>query len=105
MGTKLLFSLNICVSQLEGEKNKLENLLSNNLTKKRDRLLADMQEASLEEKNRKLDKLKEELATVDQRLSEMKGQNKGVYVLYVGITCPSGQSKQYLFNQFCNPAY
>ena len=69
------------MSQLEGEKNKLENLLSNNLTKKRDRLLADMQEASLEEKNRKLDKLKEELTTVDERLSEMKGQNKGVYVL------------------------
>ena len=63
--------------QLEGEKNKLENLLSNNLTKKRDRLLSDMQEASLEEKNRKLDKLREELETVDQRLSEMKGQNKG----------------------------
>lgn len=74
-------NLSICVSQLEGEKNKLENLLSNNLTKKRDRLLADMQEASLEEKNRKLDKLKEELTTVDERLSEMKGQNKGVYVL------------------------
>ena len=73
------------MSQLEGEKNKLENLLSNNLTKKRDRLLADMQEASLEEKNRKLDKLKEELTTVDERLSEMKGQNKGVYLSLIHI--------------------
>ncbi|KAK7110449.1 structural maintenance of chromosomes protein 3-like [Littorina saxatilis] len=62
--------------KLEGEKNKLENLLNNNLVKKRDRLKGDVQEASLEEKNRKLDKLREDLTSVDQRLSEMKGQNK-----------------------------
>ncbi|KAL8587035.1 Structural maintenance of chromosomes protein 3 [Nucella lapillus] len=62
--------------KLEGEKNKLDNLLNNNLNKKRDRLMGDMQEASPEEKNLKLDKLREELSGVDQRLSEMKGLNK-----------------------------
>lgn len=67
--------------QLETERNKLENLLNNNLTKKRDRLMADMQEASLDEKNRKLDKLQEDLTSVDRRLTEMKGQNKGLCVV------------------------
>ncbi|KAL8567919.1 hypothetical protein ACOMHN_059041 [Nucella lapillus] len=62
--------------KLEGEKNKLENLLSNNLTKKRDRLLSDMKEAATEDRKRKLEKLRDNLSAVDQRLSEMKGQNK-----------------------------
>ncbi|XP_076467825.1 structural maintenance of chromosomes protein 3-like [Babylonia areolata] len=62
--------------KLEGEKNKLENLLSNNLTKKRDRLMGDMQEAATEDRKRKLEKLRNGLASVDERLSEMKGQNK-----------------------------
>ncbi|XP_025093657.1 structural maintenance of chromosomes protein 3-like [Pomacea canaliculata] len=62
--------------RLEGEKNKLENLLNNNLTKKRERLLADMQEASLEERNRRLNAHNEELRIADKRLSEIRTQNK-----------------------------
>jgi structural maintenance of chromosome 3 (chondroitin sulfate proteoglycan 6) len=73
------------IFQLEGEKNKLENLLSNNLTKKRDRLMADMQEASLDEKRQKLNKLRDELKSVDERLGDMKGQSKSSYLFYLFI--------------------
>ena len=43
--------------------------------------MADMQEASLEERKRKLEKLRDDLSGVDERLSEMKGQNKGLLII------------------------
>ena len=41
-------------NQLETEKNKLENVLNNNLTKKRERLQQELREVSVEEQNEKL---------------------------------------------------
>lgn len=69
--------------QLEGEKNKLENLLHNNLMKKRDRILGDMQEVSAEDQNQKLDTFSSELQTVDQRIIELKSHSKGKLSLKV----------------------
>lgn len=69
--------LSIFVLQLEGEKNKLENLLHNNLMKKRDRIISDLQEASADDQNNKLDTYSSELQTVDQRILELKSHSKG----------------------------
>ena len=63
--------------QLEGEKNKLENLLQNNLMKKRDRILTDIQEESNQTNQEKLDSSGSELEAVDQRIAELKTQVKG----------------------------
>ena len=67
--------------QLEGDKNKLENLLYNNLIKKRDRLTNDLQEVSVEERKNKLETLSQELQTVDSRVQEIKNQTKGINVV------------------------
>ena len=40
--------------QLETEKNKLENVLNNNLTKKRERLQQELREVSIEEQDKRL---------------------------------------------------
>ena len=66
--------------QLEGEKNKLENLLQNNLMKKRDRILTDIQEESNQTNQEKLDSSGSELEAVDQRIAELKTQVKGTGV-------------------------
>ena len=66
--------------QLEGEKNKLENLLQNNLMKKRDRILTDIQEESNQTNQEKLDSSGSELEAVDQRIAELKTQVKGTWV-------------------------
>lgn len=63
--------------QLEGDKNKLENLLFNNLNKKRDRLMNDLQEVSVEDRKSKLEGLNVELQTVDSRISDIRQQSKG----------------------------
>ncbi|XP_041368808.1 structural maintenance of chromosomes protein 3-like [Gigantopelta aegis] len=62
--------------RLEGEKNKLENLLNNNLMKKRDRIQQDLQEVSIEERNQRLENLTTDLQTVNQRVHELKIQTK-----------------------------
>ncbi|CAG2221323.1 Structural maintenance of chromosomes protein 3 [Mytilus edulis] len=62
--------------RLEGDKNKLENLLHNNLMKKRDRLTNDLQEVSVEDRKNKLESLNQELQTVDDRVQEIKSHTK-----------------------------
>ena len=62
--------------RLEGDKNKLENLLHNNLMKKRDRLTNDLQEVSAEDRKNKLETLSQELQTVDSRVHEIKSRTK-----------------------------
>ncbi|KAK3611250.1 hypothetical protein CHS0354_003879 [Potamilus streckersoni] len=62
--------------KLEGEKNRLENLLHNNLMKKREKILADMQEESVEDRKTRLGTASTELNTVDDRLTELKKQVK-----------------------------
>ena len=66
--------------QLEGEKNKLENLLQNNLMKKRDRILLDIQEESNQTNQEKLETSGTELEAVDQRIAELKTQVKCMYI-------------------------
>ncbi|KAL3863460.1 hypothetical protein ACJMK2_005214 [Sinanodonta woodiana] len=58
--------------KLEGEKNRLENLLHNNLMKKKEKILADMQEESVEDRKTRLGTASTELTTVDDRLTELK---------------------------------
>lgn len=62
--------------KLEGEKNKLENLLQNNLMKKRDRILLDIQEESSQTNQEKLETSSSELEQVDTRVAELKTRVK-----------------------------
>lgn len=64
--------------RLEGEKNKLENLLYNNLMKKRDRFTGDLQESSEEDKKEKLESLNNDLGSVDERVADLKNQAKAL---------------------------
>lgn len=62
--------------RLEGEKNKLENLLYNNLIKNRERILMEMQEEVVLNRKEKLVTSDDDLAKVDTRLNEIKNQMK-----------------------------
>ncbi|WAR22164.1 SMC3-like protein [Mya arenaria] len=62
--------------RLEGEKNKLENLLYNNLMKNRERILSDMQEEDVQTRQSKLENSNTSLDKVDTRLNEIKTQMK-----------------------------
>ncbi|KAK6174533.1 hypothetical protein SNE40_017790 [Patella caerulea] len=64
--------------RLEGDKNKLENLLNNNLMKKRDRIMTDLQEVSVEDRTQRLDTYNAEMQTVDARVSELKKQSRDI---------------------------
>jgi hypothetical protein len=67
----------MCCSQLEMEKNKLDNLLNNNLLKKLDRMQADMQEMTSEERRRRLDLATAELESVNRRIDDNTATFKG----------------------------
>ncbi|CAG5134748.1 unnamed protein product, partial [Candidula unifasciata] len=58
--------------RLETEKNKLENILNNNLTKKRERLQQELREVSLEEQERRLSTFKVDKIEVDKRMAELE---------------------------------
>ncbi|XP_074642175.1 structural maintenance of chromosomes protein 3-like [Tubulanus polymorphus] len=62
--------------RLEAEKNKLENLLHNNLMRKQERLTTDLQEISVEDRRQKLETFNTELASVDQRTVDNKARSK-----------------------------
>ena len=62
---------------MEGEKNKLENLLKNNLMKRKERILAELQEDSEEDRKNKLDMLKSELESVNTRINGDVARFKG----------------------------
>ncbi|XP_045472286.1 structural maintenance of chromosomes protein 3 [Harmonia axyridis] len=53
--------------KLEAEKNKLENLLTNNLIRRRDEVLHALQEISLEDRKRQLVNAKSELEEIDRK--------------------------------------
>jgi len=57
--------------KLETEKNKLENVLNNNLTKKRERLQQELREVSLEEQDKRLTGFREEKDVVERRMQEL----------------------------------
>ena len=64
--------------RLEADKNKLENLLTNNLIRRRDELHQALQEISVEDRNRKLDHCRSELGTVERRLDDVSDALKDV---------------------------
>lgn len=68
--------------KLEAEKNKLENLLTNNLVRRKDELVQALQEISVEDRQRLLDTSKAQLSDIEKRLlknqSEFKAQNEKV---------------------------
>ncbi|CAH1784036.1 unnamed protein product [Owenia fusiformis] len=58
--------------RLESEKNKIENQLNNNLMRRKERLIADLEERSAEDRKQNLDTMVTELKTVDDRIAELK---------------------------------
>ncbi|XP_056647941.1 structural maintenance of chromosomes protein 3 [Diorhabda sublineata] len=57
--------------RLEAEKNKLENLLTNNLIRRRDEVLHALQEISLEDRKRQLTNCKAELEEIDKKIDKI----------------------------------
>lgn len=57
--------------RLEAEKNKLENLLTNNLIRRRDEVLHALQEISLEDRKRQLENSKTELEEIDRKIKKV----------------------------------
>lgn len=57
--------------KLEAEKNKLENLLQNNLIRRRDEVLHALQEISLEDRKRQLVNCKSELEEIDSKIDRV----------------------------------
>ncbi|XP_030767643.1 structural maintenance of chromosomes protein 3-like [Sitophilus oryzae] len=57
--------------KLEAEKNKLENLLTNNLIRRRDELLHALQEISLEDRKRQLTNCKSEFEEIDKKIDKV----------------------------------
>lgn len=57
--------------KLEAEKNKLENLLTNNLIRRRDEVLHALQEISLEDRKRQLANCRSELEEIDKKIEKI----------------------------------
>ncbi|KAK7075389.1 Structural maintenance of chromosomes protein 3 [Halocaridina rubra] len=64
--------------KLEADKNKLENLLTNNLHRRKDELMQALQEISVEDRKRQLDHSQSEIQRVDNRIEEVAVQYKEV---------------------------
>lgn len=54
--------------KLEAEKNKLENLLTNNLVRRKEELEQALQEISVEDRTRKLEESRTKLDDIEKRL-------------------------------------
>ncbi|KAK8741258.1 hypothetical protein OTU49_002582 [Cherax quadricarinatus] len=64
--------------KLEADKNKLENLLTNNLNRRKDELMQALQEISVEDRKRQLEHSQSEIQRVDARVEEVAVQYKEV---------------------------
>ena len=68
--------------KLEADKNKLENLLTNNLRRRKDELDQALQEISVEDRQHKLETSRTQLAEIEKRLqkieAEFRAQNEKV---------------------------
>ncbi|KAI5740388.1 hypothetical protein M8J76_003261 [Diaphorina citri] len=62
--------------KFEKEKNKLENLLENNLRRRHEELVRALQEISVEERKRTLVNSKSELKTIEERMAVLKNELK-----------------------------
>jgi structural maintenance of chromosome 3 (chondroitin sulfate proteoglycan 6) len=63
---------------LEAQKNKLENLLNNNLCRRKDELEAALQEISVEDREQKLESEQSELTGISSRLKKFDSQVKAI---------------------------
>nr|CAD7454929.1 unnamed protein product [Timema tahoe] len=72
---KEAFSLRM---RLEAEKNKLENLLTNNLMRRKDELVQALQEISVEDRKRQLENCKSELIAIEKRIDEVNKEFKNM---------------------------
>ena len=61
---------------LEAQKNKLENLLNNNLCRRKDELEAALQEISVEDREQKLESERSELSSLATRIERLNDQLK-----------------------------
>lgn len=66
--------------QLEALKNKLENLLNNNLCRRRDELESALQEISVEDRKQKLESERQELVLISSRINTVLEQIKVIEV-------------------------
>merc|ERR1712179_825386 len=64
--------------KLEADKNKLENLLTNNLHRRKDELQQALQEISVEDRKRHLEHSQSEILRVEQRVEEVQGSYKDI---------------------------
>lgn len=80
--------------KLEAEKNKLDNLLTNNLIRRRDEVLHALQEISLEDRKRQLTNSRAELEEVDTKIenvnkeltvmeTKVKDMSKKVFLCFI----------------------
>ncbi|XP_015379709.1 PREDICTED: structural maintenance of chromosomes protein 3 [Diuraphis noxia] len=72
---KIAFSMRM---KLEADKNKLENLLTNNLIRRRDTLLQALQEISVEERKRTLESSRLELNAIEKKLDTINVDMKNI---------------------------
>lgn len=63
---------------LEAQKNKLENLLNNNLCRRKDELEAALQEISVEDREQKLESEKAELSRLSSRIEKFTDQMRKI---------------------------
>jgi len=58
--------------KFEADKNKLENLLTNNLNRRKDQLMQALQEISVEDRKLQLEHSRSEITRVDRKLTEVQ---------------------------------
>jgi len=64
--------------RLEAQKNKLENLLTNNLIRRKDELVQALQEISVEDRHQQLENSVSDLKSLEERLEVTKANMKGL---------------------------
>merc|ERR1719412_1831489 len=64
--------------RLEAQKNKLENLLTNNLIRRKDELVQALQEISVEDRHQQLENSVSDLKSLEERLESTKTNMKGL---------------------------
>lgn len=62
--------------KLEAEKNKLDNLLTNNLIRRRDELVQALQEISVEDRKRHLDQNSSDLSAINKKIEDVMEAHK-----------------------------
>ena len=64
--------------RLEAQKNKLENLLTNNLNRRKDELVQALQEISVEDRKRQLENTTSELSELEERIDTTSSNLKNL---------------------------